>query len=57
MQGQRLSLGKEGIDYLPAGTERVKVLDTKQILLGVASISAEGLLQPERLVSVREFSC
>jgi tRNA pseudouridine55 synthase len=57
MQGQRISLGKEGVDYLPAGTERVKVLDTKQILLGVASISAEGLLQPERLVSVREFSC
>lgn len=56
MQGQRLSLGKEGVDYLPTGTQRVKVLDTKQILLGVASVSAEGLLQPERLVSVREFS-
>ena len=56
MQGQRLSLSKEGVDYLPTGTQRVKVLDTKQILLGVASVSAEGLLQPERLVSVREFS-
>jgi tRNA pseudouridine55 synthase len=56
MQGQRLSLGKEGVDYLSTGTQRVKVLDTKQILLGVASVSAEGLLQPERLVSVREFS-
>jgi len=56
MQGQRLSLGKEGVDYLPTGTQRVKVLDTKQILLGVASVSAEGLLQPERLVSVRELS-
>jgi len=51
MQGQRLSLGKEGV-ALPCGVERVKVLDTKQILLGVAQISAEGLLQPERLVSV-----
>lgn len=56
MQGQRLALGKEGVDYLPTGTQRVKVLDTKRILLGVASLSAEGLLQPERLVSVREFS-
>ena len=56
MQGQRLSLVKEGVDYPPGGTERVKVLSTKHILLGVASISTEGLLQPERLVSVREFS-
>lgn len=56
IQGQRILLGKEGVDYLPTGTQRVKVLDTKHILLGVASLSAEGLLQPERLVSVREFS-
>ncbi len=55
MQGQRLALGKEGV-ALPCSAERVKVLDTKQILLGVASISPEGLLQPERLVSMREFS-
>jgi tRNA pseudouridine55 synthase len=55
LQGQRLSLGKEGV-ALPCGAGRVKVLDAKQILLGVASLSAEGLLQPERLVSLREFS-
>ena len=51
MQGQRLSLGKEGVDYPSGVTERVKVLDMTQMLLGVASLSAEGLLQPERLVS------
>ena len=55
MQGQRLALGKEGV-ALPCGAQRVKVLDTKQTLLGVADMSAEGLLQPERLVSMREFS-
>lgn len=55
MQGQRLALGKEGV-ALPCGAGRVKVLDTKRILLGVASISPDGLLQPERLVSMREFS-
>jgi tRNA pseudouridine55 synthase len=52
MQGQRLALGKEGLDFPSGGFERVKVLDATRILLGVARLSAEGMLQPERLVSV-----
>ena len=51
MQGQRLALGKEGLDFPLGGFERVKVLDTTRMLLGVARLSAEGMLQPERLVS------
>lgn len=53
MQGQRLSLGKEGIGYPPGGAERVKVMDITQMLLGMASISPEGMLQPARLVSLQ----
>ena len=52
MQGQRLALGKEGLDFPLGGFERVKVLDAMRMLLGVARLSAEGMLQPERLVSV-----
>jgi hypothetical protein len=55
MQGQRLVLGKEGLDFPSGGFERVKVLDATKMLLGVASLSAEGMLQPERLVSVDAF--
>jgi tRNA pseudouridine55 synthase len=51
MQGQRLSLGKEGVEYPPNGIERVKVLDVACTLLGVAHLSPEGVLLPERLVS------
>ncbi len=53
MQGQRLALGKEGVDYPPGGIERVKVVDTTQVLLGVASVSPDGMLQPERLISMK----
>ena len=55
MQGQRLALGKEGLVFPLGGFERVKVLDATRMLLGVASLSAEGMLQPERLVSVDAF--
>ena len=55
MQGQRLALGKEGLDFPSGGFERVKVLDATRMLLGVAHLSAEGMLQPERLVSVDAF--
>jgi tRNA pseudouridine55 synthase len=55
MQGQRLVLGKEGLDFPSGGFERVKVLDATRMLLGVARLSAEGMLQPERLVSVDAF--
>lgn len=55
MQGQRLALGKEGLDFPLGGFERVKVLDATRMLLGVARLSAEGMLQPERLVSVDAF--
>jgi tRNA pseudouridine55 synthase len=57
MQGQRLSLDKERFNYPSGGVGRVKVVDVTEKLLGVASLSSEGVLQPERLVSVREFSC
>ena len=50
MQGQRLALDKEGIAYPPGGIERVKVLDVAHNLLGVAHLSSEGVLLPERLV-------
>ncbi len=33
--------------------ERVKVVDTTQVLLGVASVSPDGMLQPERLISMK----
>lgn len=55
MQGQRLALGKEGLDFPLGGFERVKVLDATRMLLGVARLTAEGMLQPERLVSVDAF--
>jgi tRNA pseudouridine55 synthase len=55
MQGQRLALGKEGLDFPLCGFDRVKVLDATRMLLGVARLSAEGMLQPERLVSVDAF--
>jgi tRNA pseudouridine55 synthase len=55
MQGQRLALGKEGLDFPLGVFERVKVLDATRMLLGVARLSAEGMLQPERLVSVDAF--
>ncbi len=51
MQGQRLALGKEGVNYPLGHTERVKVLDVTCTLLGVAHLSSEGVLLPERLVS------
>lgn len=51
MQGQRLALGKEGVNYPAGHTERVKVLDVARTLLGVAHLSSEGVLLPERLVS------
>ncbi len=51
MQGQRLALGKEGVNYPPNGIDRVKVLDVARTLLGVAHLSSEGLLLPERLIS------
>lgn len=54
MQGQRLALGKERVDYPPGGIERVKVVDPTQVLLGVASLSPDGMLQPERLVAMKE---
>jgi tRNA pseudouridine55 synthase len=54
MQGQRLALGKEGVYYPPGGIERVKVVDAAQVLLGVASVSPDGMLQPERLISMKE---
>ncbi len=56
MQGQRLVLGKEGLDFPSGGFERVKVLDATKMLLGVASLSAEGMLQPERLVSAKDVT-
>lgn len=52
MQGQRLALGKEGFGFLLGSAGRVKVLNITRTLLGVAYLSAEGMLQPERLVSV-----
>lgn len=55
MQGQRLALEKEGIDYPNRTVERVKVVDIAQTLLGVASLSSEGTLQPERLVSMNSI--
>lgn len=55
MQGQRLALEKEGVDYPDRALERVKVVDIAQTLLGVASLSSEGTLQPERLVSMNSI--
>ena len=55
IQGQRIALGKEGFDYPLSHTERVKVLDSGRTLLGVAFVSPEGLLQPERLISTHSI--
>lgn len=55
LQGQRLALEKEGVDYPNHAVERVKVVDIAQTLLGVASLSSEGTLQPERLVSMNSM--
>jgi tRNA pseudouridine55 synthase len=55
LQGQRLALEKEGVDYPNHALERVKVVDIAQTLLGVASLSSEGTLQPERLVSMNSL--
>ncbi len=55
MQGQRLALGREDGDFLSGRAGRVKVFSVTKTLLGVAHLSAEGMLQPERLVSVSTF--
>ncbi len=52
VQGQRIVLAKSGISCPEGATDRVKVINVDQTLLGVARLSSEGVLQPERLVSV-----
>lgn len=52
VQGQRIALGKSGISVSDGSIDRVKVINVDQALLGVARLSSEGILQPERLVSV-----
>ena len=52
MHGQRIALGKHGID-LPAcldGQTRVRVYDEASTLLGTANLREDGSLAPERLV-------
>ena len=50
-QGQRISLQREGVDFPADYYGRIRVIDDGQALLGVAQLSPEGVLQPERLIS------
>ena len=56
VQGQRIALEKSGISHPNLAMGRVKVINVDQTLLGVARLSPEGILQPERLVSVSAAS-
>lgn len=49
LQGQRLSLGKEGV-AIPAAEGRVRVYH-EQLLLGTAQLREFGVLAPERLIA------
>jgi tRNA pseudouridine55 synthase len=51
MHGQRLALGKEGIDY-PATQGRIRVYQVPEgRLLGTAQLQEYGVLAPERLIA------
>ena len=53
LQGQRLSLGKEGID-IPVELQRVRVYrGSDGRLLGTAQMKEFGVLAPERLIAVQ----
>ncbi|MDR1311619.1 MAG: tRNA pseudouridine(55) synthase TruB [Burkholderiaceae bacterium] len=51
LQGQRLSISKEGI-AVSANASRVRVYNTADVLLGTALIRQDGVLTPERLISL-----
>jgi tRNA pseudouridine55 synthase len=52
LHGQRISLGKEGIP-IPGAEGRVRVFrDSDRQLLGTAQVGGQGLLAPERLISL-----
>jgi tRNA pseudouridine55 synthase len=51
MQGQRIALQKEAADFSKSYFGRVRVIDDCQALLGVAQLSPDGVLKPERLIS------
>lgn len=50
-QGQRIALQREAVDFPADYYGRIRVIDDGQALLGVAQLSPEGVLQPERLIS------
>jgi tRNA pseudouridine55 synthase len=50
LQGQRLSMGREGI-VLPDAVREARIYHEDR-LLGVADITPEGLLAPRRLVQL-----
>lgn len=50
LHGQRLALGKEGVE-LPMGHGRVRVYGEQGALLGTAQLMEYGVLAPERLVA------
>lgn len=50
-QGQRIALQREAFEFPPDYHGRIRVIDDGQALLGVALLSLEGVLQPQRLVS------
>ncbi len=50
-QGQRIALKREVVDFPADYYGRIRVIDDSQALLGVAQLSPEGVLQPERLIS------
>lgn len=50
-QGQRIALERETVDFPSDHAGRVRVVDESDALLGVAQLSADRVLQPERLVS------
>lgn len=49
-QGQRIALQREPVDFPADYAGRIRVIDDSHALLGVAQLSAEGVLQPERLI-------
>ena len=50
-QGQRIALQREVVNLPVDYHGRIRVIDDCQALLGVARLSPEGVLQPERLIS------
>ncbi len=50
--GQRLSAIRENIPVIPGKQKRFRIYDTSGVFLGTATLRADGILSPERLIAL-----